>query len=191
MVRNSQSWDLGEPELNNRGEPVIHSIAQKLGCIRADNCITGQGQLTFPEDKAGMSELVHQLEMQQDQHEEADSNQAEIVGGNSALSPMSPVDTESTDFKLGLITELENELLIVASEFSAQTHSDEEWPILSSSKSSQRDQFNDLTMVLAQETNLQSMDILTQGLLGTGFYTLETDIQSCTSVDYQDGHGQC
>ena len=33
MVRNSQRWELGEPELNDRGLPVIHSIASKLGCI--------------------------------------------------------------------------------------------------------------------------------------------------------------
>ncbi|KAM7211120.1 hypothetical protein V8F06_013495, partial [Rhypophila decipiens] len=26
MVRNQQKWDLGEPELNDRGQPVIHNI---------------------------------------------------------------------------------------------------------------------------------------------------------------------
>ncbi|KAH8165009.1 hypothetical protein CIB48_g3231 [Xylaria polymorpha] len=31
MVRNGQSWDLGEPELNDRGQPIIHNIATKLG----------------------------------------------------------------------------------------------------------------------------------------------------------------
>ena len=34
MVRNSKSWELGEPEMNDRGQPVIHDIASKLGCIR-------------------------------------------------------------------------------------------------------------------------------------------------------------
>jgi hypothetical protein len=34
MVRNRESWDWGEPELNDNGTPVIHDIAEKLGCIR-------------------------------------------------------------------------------------------------------------------------------------------------------------
>lgn len=34
MIRNDKSWDLGEPGMNNRGQPIIHDIASKLGCIR-------------------------------------------------------------------------------------------------------------------------------------------------------------
>lgn len=34
MVRNKESWDLGEPQLDDRGQPVIHDIAFRLGCIR-------------------------------------------------------------------------------------------------------------------------------------------------------------
>jgi len=37
MVRSGQHWELGEPELNDRGQPVIHNIASKLGCIRPAN----------------------------------------------------------------------------------------------------------------------------------------------------------
>jgi hypothetical protein len=33
MVRNGDSWNFSEPELNDRGEPVIHDIASKLNCI--------------------------------------------------------------------------------------------------------------------------------------------------------------
>jgi hypothetical protein len=33
MVRNGQPWDLGEPEVNDRGEPAIHSIASELGYV--------------------------------------------------------------------------------------------------------------------------------------------------------------
>ncbi|KAH7202704.1 uncharacterized protein BKA55DRAFT_547471 [Fusarium redolens] len=39
MVVNNQPWELGEPELNNHGQPIIHSIAQKLGCIRPQSDI--------------------------------------------------------------------------------------------------------------------------------------------------------
>ena len=27
MVRSGQPWDLGEPDLNDRGQPVLHTIA--------------------------------------------------------------------------------------------------------------------------------------------------------------------
>lgn len=35
MVRSNTSWDLGEPEITDRGQPIIHDVASKLGCIRA------------------------------------------------------------------------------------------------------------------------------------------------------------
>jgi hypothetical protein len=34
MVRNGEPWHLGEPQMNDRGQPVIHDLASKLGCIR-------------------------------------------------------------------------------------------------------------------------------------------------------------
>ncbi|EQB56611.1 hypothetical protein CGLO_03364 [Colletotrichum gloeosporioides Cg-14] len=65
MVRNNQQWDLGEPELNDRGQPVIHNIAQKLGCIRPNSDIDLPVHSVFPEDEAGLAELARQLEEQQ------------------------------------------------------------------------------------------------------------------------------
>ncbi|KAJ6443951.1 C6 transcription factor [Purpureocillium lavendulum] len=65
MVRSSQPWTLGEPELNDRGQPVIHNIAQKLGCIRPNSDIDLPVHSVFPEDEAGMAELARQLEEQQ------------------------------------------------------------------------------------------------------------------------------
>ncbi|KJZ79371.1 hypothetical protein HIM_01522 [Hirsutella minnesotensis 3608] len=65
MVRSQQRWDLGEPELNDRGQPVIHNIAQKLGCIRPNSDIDLPVHSVFPEDEAGMAELARQLEEQQ------------------------------------------------------------------------------------------------------------------------------
>lgn len=69
MVRNSQQWDLGEPELNERGQPVIHDIAQKLGCIRPNSDIDLPVHSVFPEDERGMAELARQLEEQQSQQQ--------------------------------------------------------------------------------------------------------------------------
>lgn len=65
MVRTGQQWDLGEPELNDRGQPVIHNIAQKLGCIRPNSDIDLPVHSVFPEDERGMAELARQLEEQQ------------------------------------------------------------------------------------------------------------------------------
>src|SRR5271167_2077909 len=57
MVRNGESWDLGEPELNDRGLPVIHNIAEKLGCIRPSPDMPQ----SFPEDADEFAELQAQL----------------------------------------------------------------------------------------------------------------------------------
>jgi len=65
MVRSQQPWDLGEPELNERGQPVIHNIASKLGCIRPNSDLDLPVHSIFPEDEAGLSELARQLEEQQ------------------------------------------------------------------------------------------------------------------------------
>ena len=70
MVRNSQPWELGEPELNDRGQPVIHNIAQKLGCIRPNSDIDLPVHSAFPEDERGMRELAMQLEEQQQQQQQ-------------------------------------------------------------------------------------------------------------------------
>lgn len=76
MVRNSQTWELGEPELNDRGQPVIHNIASKLGCIRPSSDIDLPVHSIFPEDEAGLAELAAQLEAQQRVRDE----QARIKG---------------------------------------------------------------------------------------------------------------
>ncbi|KAK7739010.1 Fluconazole resistance protein 1 [Cytospora paraplurivora] len=66
MVRNGQQWDLEEPDLNDRGQPVIHNIAQKLGCIRPNSDIDLPVHSVFPEDEQGLADLARQLEEQQE-----------------------------------------------------------------------------------------------------------------------------
>lgn len=66
MVRGSRAWDLGEPELNDRGQPVIHDIASRLGCIRPNSDVDHVPvQAAFPEDEAGLADLIAKLETQQ------------------------------------------------------------------------------------------------------------------------------
>lgn len=57
MVRNNEPWLLGEPELNDRGLPVIHNIAEKLGCIRPSPDLP----CAFPEDESEFAELQRSL----------------------------------------------------------------------------------------------------------------------------------
>ncbi|EGU81579.1 hypothetical protein FOXB_07908, partial [Fusarium oxysporum f. sp. conglutinans Fo5176] len=68
MVRNKQPWDLGEPELDHYGQPVIHSIAQKLGCIHPNDEIGPSEYSLFPEEEVGMDEFAQQLKDQQIEH---------------------------------------------------------------------------------------------------------------------------
>ncbi|KAI0125237.1 hypothetical protein BJ170DRAFT_584474 [Xylariales sp. AK1849] len=75
MVRNGQQWDLGEPELNDRGQPVIHNIATKLGCIRPNADADLPPHTVFPEDEAGLARLALELNVQQN---DRDSHMAEI-----------------------------------------------------------------------------------------------------------------
>lgn len=89
MVRNSQPWELGEPELNDRGQPVIHNIAQKLGCIRPNSDIDLPVHSVFPEDERGMHELAVQLEEQQRLEEGG-------VGGDDAAVGMAATHSSSS-----------------------------------------------------------------------------------------------
>lgn len=57
MIRNGESWDLGDPELNDRGQPVIHDIASKLGCIRPSPDLP----YAFPEGEQDFADLQAQL----------------------------------------------------------------------------------------------------------------------------------
>jgi hypothetical protein len=85
MVRNSERWELGEPELNDRGQPIVHNIATLLGCIRPNADIDLPVHSVFPEDTAGLTELVRQLEEQQQKDREEDKPAA-----------ANAMDTEST-----------------------------------------------------------------------------------------------
>ncbi|KAJ9419572.1 hypothetical protein QL093DRAFT_2101601 [Fusarium oxysporum] len=60
MVRNNQSWDLGEPELDDRGQPVIHNIVQKLGCICLNRDVDLPVHSVFPKDEARTAKLVRE-----------------------------------------------------------------------------------------------------------------------------------
>ncbi|KAH6645694.1 hypothetical protein BKA67DRAFT_526760 [Truncatella angustata] len=65
MVRNGQQWDLAEPELNDRGQPIIHNIATLLGSIRSNADADLPPHTVFPEDEGGLAKLAAELELPQ------------------------------------------------------------------------------------------------------------------------------
>lgn len=56
---------MGEPQLNDRGQPVVQHIAQMLGCVGPNNDVDLPTHSVFPEDVMGMEELCRKLEEQE------------------------------------------------------------------------------------------------------------------------------
>ena len=111
MVRNNQSWELGEPELNDRGQPVIHDIAQKLGCIRPNSDIDLPVHSVFPEDERGMHELALQLEEQQRMEDAAAPSSGNDLSSSSmaiSTSSASSLDIDRSVFQRASSSELDH-----------------------------------------------------------------------------------
>lgn len=100
MVRNGQTWDLGEPDLNDHGLPIVHNIADKLGCIRPNGDIDLPVHSVFPEDEAGMAELATQLEEQQHHSETASSHKEHSDNGDVHNDRASSSEGDHSDLEL-------------------------------------------------------------------------------------------
>ncbi|VUC27231.1 unnamed protein product [Clonostachys rosea] len=91
MVRNGDEWHLGEPRCNDRGQAIIHNIAQKLACIRSNEDIDLPIQSVFPEDMEGMGHLASILRKQQASLDAEDGSNRSSDGlsgcGTEAMSP--------------------------------------------------------------------------------------------------------
>jgi hypothetical protein len=82
MVRNNESWELGDPEMNDRGQPVIHDIASKLGCIRHSPDLP----YAFPEGAEDFAELQAQLQAaRSDSH--SDDSGSRKASDDASYSP--------------------------------------------------------------------------------------------------------
>lgn len=213
MVRNNQSWDLGEPELNDRGQPVIHNIAQKLGCIRPNSDIDLPVHSVFPEDEAGMAELARQLEEQQKEQEphkevkDTDSSvcnrterassseldhsdfedyrKAAFASNNAmTLSPQS--FTGSNDFEFGPPPpDMDTSAM-----FPSQSPSIPNFPAWTMSKPAPNGH-DDLTMHFLQQAGAMppNMDLLNQGLMEANFGTIKPHVLSCPNPEVMMGMG--
>ncbi|KAK2598946.1 Fluconazole resistance protein 1 [Conoideocrella luteorostrata] len=209
MVRNSQSWELGEPDLNDRGLPVIHDIAQKLGCIRPNSDIDLPAHSVFPEDEAGMTELARQLEEQQskdgsdsqrdikdsdslhlrrndrDSSSELDQSDLEdyrkVAFGNGNGITLSPQSfAGSNDFEFSpTVPEMDPSVMFASQAQSMPNYSNWSMP---------KTQTSDLAMhFLQQAENLQSMGIMGQSLVDAEYSTIKPDILSCPNPDVMMG----
>lgn len=103
MIQKNQPWDLGEPELNDQGELVIHDIAKKLGCIGPNDEIELPIQYELPTTASGMARLAaHPKRMQYGDYnvEDSDDKERDSPANDSAdesvpsLEPMKGVETE-------------------------------------------------------------------------------------------------
>ncbi|RYO78296.1 hypothetical protein DL766_009016 [Monosporascus sp. MC13-8B] len=100
MVRTGQSWDLGEPELNDRSQPVIHDIATKLGCIRPNADADLPPHSVFPEDEAGLAKLAAELEVQQKERERQAAEQRSETDSNcNRTERASSSELDHSDFE--------------------------------------------------------------------------------------------
>lgn len=92
MVQSRQPWVYGEPELNERGQPVVHDIASKLGCIRPTTDVDLPVQSVFPEDEADLAELARQLEeRRREAGFPATGNNTQTSIENDSLQDHSPI----------------------------------------------------------------------------------------------------
>jgi hypothetical protein len=210
MVRSGQQWDLGEPELNDRGQPVIHNIAQKLGCIRPNSDIDLPVHSVFPEDEAGMAELARQLEEQQQKEGdsadikkesyshserassseldssdfETDYRKAAFGNNNNNTITLSPQSfTTNQDFEYNTTpTDVDPSTMFPAQSPSVPTFPS--WPTTSLQQS------NTLPMHFLQQPNaLQNIDMLNQGLMESEFGTIKPHVLSCSNPEVMMGMG--
>lgn len=109
MVRNGESWNLGEPDMNEEGLPSIHSIVEKLVCTRPSADLP----CAFPAKPEEFAELKSKLQSARpDRCDEPGRNISRdfvvsLMCSNALSIPMSDSITHpniadrSTDFALG------------------------------------------------------------------------------------------
>ncbi|CAJ2503777.1 Uu.00g111710.m01.CDS01 [Anthostomella pinea] len=100
MVRSGQQWDLGEPGLNDKGQPVIHDIATKLGCMRPSADADLPPHSVFPEDEAGLAKLAAELEAQQKERDAlAPEHKSETESSCTRTDRASSSELDHSDFE--------------------------------------------------------------------------------------------
>ena len=205
MVRNGQQWDLGEPELNDRGQPVIHDIATRLGTIRPNSDIDLPVHSAFPEDEGDLAELAAQLEAQQ-QHEHESQGHHHVKGESDSScnrtdssSEMDP--SEFDDYRRvafggahGSIANLSPQSLTYTDFEASSTPSDGFAVPSPHSYPAWLDRMDQppphpQTFMAAAAPSYLSVDLLSQGLLESNFGALKPHVMSCPNPEVMMGVG--
>jgi hypothetical protein len=212
MVRSGQQWDLGEPELNDRGQPIIHNIATKLGCIRPNADADLPPHSVFPEDEAGLTKLAAELEVQQ---QERDSQPSELKSETDSTcnrtERASSSDLDHSDFEqdyrkvLGNARNIQNlspQSFTSYHDFDTNTMPTELdsttlFPVQSPSGQSGFPSWNmgrpdsmDLPPQFMQHMDINMAEMmLSQGLVESEFGTLKPHILSCPNPEVMLGVG--
>ena len=216
MVRNNQPWELGEPELNDRGQPVIHNIASKLGCIRPNSDMDLPVHSVFPEDEAGLAELARQLEEQQKEDGSGgasvhSSSRHETESACNRTSRASSSELDHSDFEdyrktafgrsHGTALSMSPQSLSYGSDFDLATSTPSDrftsqpppLPTAFSSWISRPTSMGDFnaptSFVPGGPPPYLDMDMLNQGLLESNFGTIKPHVLSCPNPEVMMGMG--
>lgn len=211
MVRNSRPWDLGEPGLNGRGQPLVHNIAQKLGCVRPNSLIDLPGHSVFPGNMVDMNELARQLKQQPHEHDEVKDNRdvesatyaradrasssevdhfdleqvyREMAFDNHNIPLLSPQSfANGSDFEYGTTPVAADPSTMFTSQSSSLPNfGTTNWPMHNKTPA------NPTTVQLTQQPSLpQKLAILNQGMLDNGLGTTKPDYLSCPNSDSMTG----
>jgi hypothetical protein len=207
MVRNQQRWDLGEPELNDRGQPIIHNIASKLGCIRPNSDIDLPVHSVFPEDEAGLAELARQLEEQQMERDAQSCIKQETDSTCNRTDRASSSELDHSDFEHE--QDYRKTVLRTQQVMSPQSLTYNEFDVSSAVPSdgfasqspsvpASYDSWlsRPTSMDFAQRLtdpylalNTMNMDLLNQGLLESNFGTIKPHVLSCSNPEVMMGMG--
>lgn len=209
MVRSQQQWDLGEPELNDRGQPIIHNIASKLGCIRPNSDIDLPVHSVFPEDEAGLAELAWQLEEQQHERDGQADIKQETDSGSMRTDRASSSELDHSDYEHDYRktafrnqqvtmspTSLSYNEFDVNSAGTSDTFSSQSPSIPTSYDSwlSRPTSMDFAQRLLPQDPYLamdpiNSMDLLSQGLFESNFGAIKPHVPSCANPEVMMGMG--
>ncbi|KAK3336217.1 hypothetical protein B0T19DRAFT_408889 [Cercophora scortea] len=202
MVRNQQSWDFGEPELNDRGQPVIHNIASKLGCIRPNSDMDLPVHSVFPEDEAGLAELARQLEEQQketgctnNKHDGDSICNRTDRASSSELDHSDYEDYRKSAFGGSAVTMSPQSLSYSEFDGSSTTPSDvfpgqpSSIPASFQSWISRPNSMEYSTQQFISNPPYLNMDMLNQGLLESSFGTIKPHVLSCPNPEVMLGMG--
>jgi hypothetical protein len=92
MIRNNESWDLGEPELDDRGRPVLHDIASRLDGIRPSPDLP----VAFPEGTEDFTKLQAQFRLAQADMSAEDTRRRKLSGSSSSSPSLAYTEKASS-----------------------------------------------------------------------------------------------